>query len=79
MKKLLILFIVAVSLISTFTISVISEETQTVCLFEQNANLNPFADPERRGCCSWHGGVCGCTSGGRAICCDGTISPSCGC
>lgn len=33
---------------------------------------------ERRGCCSWHGGVCGC-SNGRAQCCDGTLSPTCGC
>lgn len=32
----------------------------------------------KRGCCSWHGGVCGC-SGGRAVCCDGSYSPSCGC
>ena len=32
----------------------------------------------KRGCCSWHKGVCGC-SGGRAACCDGTLSPSCGC
>lgn len=30
------------------------------------------------GCCSWHGGVCGC-SNGTAKCCDGTLSPSCGC
>jgi len=30
------------------------------------------------GCCSWHGGVCGC-SGGRTLCCDGTLSPTCGC
>lgn len=30
------------------------------------------------GCCSWHGGVCGC-SGGRKVCCDGSLSPSCGC
>jgi hypothetical protein len=35
-------------------------------------------DEKRRGCCSWHQGVCGC-SGGRALCCDGTLSPSCGC
>jgi hypothetical protein len=35
-------------------------------------------DVEKRGCCSWHGGVCGC-SNGRALCCDGTLSPSCGC
>lgn len=33
---------------------------------------------ERRGCCSWHGGVCGC-SNGRTKCCDGTLSPTCGC
>lgn len=31
-----------------------------------------------RGCCSWHGGVCGC-SNGRALCCDGQLSPTCGC
>lgn len=32
----------------------------------------------QRGCCSWHGGVCGC-NGGRALCCDGKLSPTCGC
>lgn len=32
----------------------------------------------KRGCCSHHGGVCGCR-GGRALCCDGELSPSCGC
>jgi hypothetical protein len=33
---------------------------------------------ERRGCCSHHGGVCGCEKG-RALCCDGRLSPSCAC
>jgi len=34
----------------------------------------------RRGCCSHHGGVCGCDqSTDRIICCDGTFSPSCRC
>jgi hypothetical protein len=33
---------------------------------------------ERRGCCSWHGGVCGC-QGGRVLCCDGTLSRTCRC
>jgi len=34
----------------------------------------------RRGCCSWHGGVCGCdTRVGRQVCCDGTYSPTCTC
>ncbi len=32
----------------------------------------------QRGCCSWHGGVCNC-KGGRVVCCDGKLSPSCGC
>jgi hypothetical protein len=31
-----------------------------------------------QGCCSHHGGVCGCGMG-RAVCCDGQYSPSCGC
>ena len=34
--------------------------------------------PEGRGCCSWHGGQCGC-SGERVLCCDGTLSPTCTC
>ena len=39
----------------------------------------PSLEVERgSGCCSYHGGVCGC-SGGRAVCCDGQLSPSCGC
>ena len=33
---------------------------------------------ERRGCCSHHGGVCGCEKG-RALCCEKRLSPSCGC
>jgi hypothetical protein len=31
-----------------------------------------------QGCCSWHGGECGCQDG-RDRCCDGTLSPSCTC
>lgn len=33
----------------------------------------------RSGCCSWHSGVCDCSSSGRVICCDGSYSPSCTC
>lgn len=33
----------------------------------------------QRGCCSHHGGVAGCSSSGRPICNDGTLSPSCTC
>ena len=36
--------------------------------------------PAHSGCCSHHGGVCGCSSDGEhAICCDGEESPSCDC
>jgi hypothetical protein len=45
----------------------------TIAKLDYDAN-----DPSRSGCCSWHGGVCGCQNG-RALCCDGTLSPSCGC
>jgi len=38
----------------------------------------PGAIVSRRGCCSHHKGVCGCEDG-RAACCDGTLSPTCGC
>jgi hypothetical protein len=34
----------------------------------------------RSGCCSHHGGVCGCDGGtGMQRCCDGVNSPSCRC
>lgn len=40
-----------------------------------------FADnvEAKRGCCSHHGGVAGCSTNGRQICNDGTLSPSCTC
>lgn len=33
----------------------------------------------KSGCCSHHGGVVGCSSSGRQVCADGTLSPSCTC
>lgn len=47
-------------------------------MFILSVGLCVFNVFERSGCCSHHGGVCGC-SAGRARCCDGTLSPSCGC
>lgn len=39
-----------------------------------------FPDLARSGCCSWHGGVCGCNQAlDRIVCCDGSLSPSCTC
>jgi hypothetical protein len=40
----------------------------------------PFLSFATSGCCSHHGGVCGCDSSvGKQSCCDGTLSPSCTC
>lgn len=49
--------------------------TDSPCLNEPNDKT----EMNQRGCCSHHGGVCGCSSTGRVECCDGTLSPSCGC
>lgn len=38
----------------------------------------PISIKAQQGCCSWHGGVAGC-SNGRTLCADGTLSPSCVC
>ena len=46
---------------------------------EKLAKVESESKEERRGCCSWHGGECGCDSSGRVICCDGTLSPTCYC
>ena len=40
--------------------------------------LNPISVFAQRGCCSSHGGVVGC-SGGRQLCEDGSLSPTCKC
>lgn len=39
----------------------------------------PMYANAQRGCCSRHGGVAGCSSNGRQICNDGTLSPTCTC
>lgn len=46
------------------------------CEIKQNNDME--FEEARSGCCSHHNGVCGCTDG-RAQCCDGSLSPSCGC
>ena len=58
-----------------FSLNGFAEEKSCEQLKKENANQEQLA---QRGCCSWHGGVCGCT-GGRAVCCDGKLSPTCGC
>lgn len=46
--------------------------------FIQNHTISKFLIICKSGCCSWHDGVCGCQDG-RAVCCDGSLSPTCGC
>jgi hypothetical protein len=75
------------------TASVVSDALLTVALIragssEKSASINgsdPIAlclssesIPMGKGCCSWHGGECGCQDG-RDVCCDGTLSPTCTC
>jgi hypothetical protein len=69
MKNLLL------ALFLLFSLGSIAEEISCDQLLSQNASKEELA---QQGCCSHHGGVCGC-SGGRAACCDGALSPSCGC
>ena len=53
------------------------EKENAVCqqMRKENATSEQLA---QRGCCSWHQGICGC-AGGRIVCCDNTLSPSCRC
>ncbi|MEB3245676.1 MAG: hypothetical protein VKJ06_06805 [Vampirovibrionales bacterium] len=41
-------------------------------------NLASASRVSQTGCCSFHGGVCGC-AGASTQCCDGSLSPSCSC
>lgn len=41
--------------------------------------LFPYVVNAKRGCCSHHGGVAGCSSSGMQICKDGTLSKTCTC
>lgn len=46
---------------------------------DSTCNKSDIEEVAQRGCCSHHSGVCGCSTDGRAQCCDGALSPSCGC
>ena len=83
MKRFLSIFVVLLVLL--VSASVYAGEKSTTTLPEQNIAKQCPADRAQpqvqiagRGCCSWHGGVCGCVDG-RAKCCDGSLSPTCGC
>jgi len=71
MKKLL----TAIFLFSTLTACATTSQQTATTPCPQPAATDSIA---QRGCCSHHSGVCGCEHG-RVACCDGTLSPSCGC
>lgn len=75
MRMLLLLLVLVLN--SNISFADLSTEEPISCIQSQ---LSELSDNQvaQRGCCSHHGGVCGC-SGGRAQCCDGALSPSCGC
>ena len=69
-------------LINSGSNSKISIDNQETTRVEKGINNSENTDIEiaRRGCCSHHGGVCGCNEAtDRVICCDGTYSPTCTC
>lgn len=72
MKKIMLFMFIGILPLSFLALA---EEVSCVQLKQEGLTQEELA---QRGCCSWHGGVCGCT-GGRAVCCDGKLSPSCGC
>jgi len=84
MKAHLLLMVAVVVLSGSFSALAQESQTQPSVPSKQQAceSLRQGgASPEqlaKSGCCSWHGGVCGCSLG-RVTCCDGAFSPSCGC
>ena len=84
MKKTLLLLIFLSSLIQANETNIQKDNILNTSNTKKNfSNIckkkyTEFIEIERRGCCSWHGGVSGCSSG-RVVCSDGTYSPSCTC
>lgn len=76
MKKVLAVVMLLLSL-HGFAADVINNNPNTVNC-ESILQAGDKAVIAQSGCCSHHQGVCGCSSG-RAQCCDGVLSPSCGC
>lgn len=73
MKNILIIVLSFLALSAMADVPQSSVPEQESC-----AKIKATDKTAQQGCCSWHGGVCGC-QGGRVVCCDGRYSPSCGC
>jgi len=70
-------------IISTISLAVLISMGGAILVQSQSHASVSKSEPDnylaKSGCCSWHGGVCGCNSWGEVVCCDGTTSPSCTC
>jgi hypothetical protein len=84
-KTILIMTILLVAATSGISLAASSSDQENIKTFIDPTYASPClpqpndkTEVNKRGCCSWHGGVCGCENG-RAKCCDGTLSPTCGC
>ena len=78
MKK--IVLILALSLSALLANDIIDKDVKHSSEPKKHlAVANDLISIERSGCCSWHGGVSGCSGSGRVVCNDGTLSPSCTC
>src|SRR5262249_2494739 len=57
----------------------VAPDGATDCVVEGAAMPGDRIILAQQGCCSSHGGVCGCGADGRTLCCDATPSPTCHC
>jgi hypothetical protein len=55
-----------------------AEELQYNCSDQPDVLTLSKDQVAQRGCCSHHGGVCGCDNH-SVVCCDNSHSPTCGC
>ena len=88
MKKLctiLILIFVGCSFSNAYSSQVKIKAKKSQNNYEFEVDINKTSSKLKtnyiatQGCCSRHGGVCGCDSSGYSRCCDGALSPSCRC
>lgn len=77
-KNYLIMIIMVIILSSCTYLRNENKPINTDSKINKTEEISLIDELDQRGCCSHHGGVCGCKDN-RALCCDGKLSPSCGC
>jgi hypothetical protein len=71
-------FMMVLSAMLLFASPCVRAQNSALVIHQQVICDAAAANPQGQGCCSWHGGECGC-SNGRDVCCDGSYSPTCDC